>query len=153
MHDIYVYWNTCRKQLWSILWEHLQDLRDRQTLLTLNQLHTAASPASWDWLPWSNLQGMQCYKTSNTCPKILTKTHCTTHVSLMDLSLSLCFQRSWCPVNSWGNWFSSPAEHSTQGGWLNREADLTESKNLRTQLSTCPITPPRVCLQGFILVW
>lgn len=41
----------------------------------------------------------------------------------------------------------SPSQQST----ALREADwLTESKNLRMLLSTCPITPPRVCLKGFL---
>lgn len=40
--------------------------------------------------------------------------------------------------------FLSRAQHS------GRLTDLTESKNLRTQLSTYPIIPPRVCLKGFL---
>lgn len=40
--------------------------------------------------------------------------------------------------------FPSRAQHS------GRLTDLTESKNPRTQLSTYPITPTRVCLKGFL---
>lgn len=40
--------------------------------------------------------------------------------------------------------FPRRAQHS------GRMTDSTESKNLRSQLSTYPIPPPRVCLKGFL---